>query len=84
MDITAFRDCLGSNTVEADIQKDAADASAMSILATPTFIVSKTSKQELDGELLVGAQPLTAFDSAIKRVLGEITTRKASSDRSSP
>ena len=45
------------------------EAAALQISGTPTFVLAKSTKDKLDGVRMVGAQPFSAFQSAIDRLL---------------
>lgn len=52
-----FNQCLDSKKYEARVDKDTADASAFGVSGTPSFFVN--------GEMIVGAQPYSAFKTLI-------------------
>jgi protein-disulfide isomerase len=66
LDTTAFNTCLSDTKYAAVIQKDVADAGTLGITGTPSFIVGKTAKDEIEGVRIVGAVPYSVFDTAIK------------------
>jgi predicted DsbA family dithiol-disulfide isomerase len=61
--------CLDSDKYKSDVQKDANEAATLQISGTPTFVLAKSSKDKLDGIRMTGAQPFSAFQSAIDRLL---------------
>lgn len=63
-----FRSCLTSGKYRQAIQSDLAEASALHIDGTPTFIVGKSTAEGVDGVLLEGSQPLQAFEAVLKRL----------------
>jgi protein-disulfide isomerase len=69
LEMTSFRACLDGNKHKAEIQKDAADASALGISGTPSFVIGKTSKDTLDGDRVVGAVPASVFEAEFKKFL---------------
>lgn len=69
LDMTAFRGCLSDKKYTSAIQKDTADAGALGISGTPSFVIGKTAKDEIAGVRIVGAVPYTVFDSTIKDLL---------------
>jgi len=69
LDMTAFGLCLNDKKYTAAIQKDVADANTMGISGTPSFVVGKTAKDEINGVRIVGAVPYSVFDTAIKNQL---------------
>jgi len=69
LDMMAFRTCVISENHKTEIQKDLSDAGALQISGTPTFVLARTAKDRLNGVRLVGAQPYSSFDAAIRQVL---------------
>ena len=69
LDMTAFGLCLNDKKYTAAIQKDVADANTLGISGTPSFVVGKTAKDEINGVRIVGAVPYSVFDTAIKNQL---------------
>jgi protein-disulfide isomerase len=69
---TTFDNCLEQGNYTAEIDKDFADGSAAGVTGTPSFFVGKTgSNGTIEGTLIRGAQPITAFRQAIDRLLEE-------------
>jgi protein-disulfide isomerase len=60
LDGEAFSSCLSSGTHQEAIQEDLNSGSSYGITGTPSFLVN--------GQLMVGAQPLTVFETAIAAV----------------
>lgn len=69
LDMTAFSGCLNNNTYTTAIQKDVADAGALGISGTPSFVIGKTANDQISGVRIVGAVPYSVFDTAIKNQL---------------
>ena len=69
LDMTAFSACLKDKKVTEAIKKDSADAGALGISGTPSFVIGKTDKTEIAGVRIVGAVPFAVFDSTIKEML---------------
>ena len=69
LDMTACGACLNDKKYTAAIQKDVADANTLGISGTPSFVVGKTAKDEINGARIVGAVPYSVFDTAIKNQL---------------
>jgi protein-disulfide isomerase len=69
LDIPSFKTCLDQKKYVAAIQKDTADAGVLGISGTPSFVIGKTAKDQIDGVRIVGAVPYSVFDSTIKDVL---------------
>jgi protein-disulfide isomerase len=67
---TAFNNCLEQGKYAAEIDKDFADGSAAGVTGTPSFFIGKTGPNgTIEGTLLRGAQPITAFRQMIDRLL---------------
>jgi len=71
LDVTAFDSCLASDRYLQEMDKDSAEAKRVGITGTPSFVIGKPKGDKLSGKLVVGAQPLKAFASAIDGELGE-------------
>lgn len=70
LDINSFNSCLLDPAQEDEVRKDVADASKAGASGTPTFVIGKSSSSgEIDGELLVGAQPYAAFQVLLDSLL---------------
>jgi predicted DsbA family dithiol-disulfide isomerase len=69
LDVNAFNACLQSDRHLADIDQDAKDAKAVRLTGTPSFIIGKTTSDEISGQVVIGAQPMNKFDAAISRAL---------------
>jgi protein-disulfide isomerase len=69
LDMTAYSACLKEKKFTEAIKKDTADAGALGISGTPSFVIGKTDKTEIAGVRIVGAVPFSVFDSAIKDLL---------------
>ncbi len=65
-----FTTCLADKSQEDEVKKDLADAGTAGATGTPTFVIGKSSSDgKIDGDLLVGAQPFTAFQAVIDPLL---------------
>jgi protein-disulfide isomerase len=69
LDTAKFRDCLESQKYKADVQKDLDQANALGIVATPAFVIGKTTAEGVDGFKFVGALPYATFDAKLKELL---------------
>lgn len=69
LDAEDFQACLDSDKYKADVQKDASEAAKLQISGTPTFVLARSAKDKLDGVLIGGAQPFSAFQAAIEGLL---------------
>jgi len=61
LDIEKFDECLSSGKYQDKVSKDMSDADSYGASGTPTFFVN--------GKILVGAQPFSAFQQAIEAEL---------------
>ncbi len=59
-DVAAFQACILSNKYEQEIQADLDSGVTLGVSGTPSFFIN--------GQLLVGAQPLTVFNEAIATI----------------
>jgi protein-disulfide isomerase len=66
LDVPVFKSCLESETHKTEIQNDAQVASSLQINGTPSFLVGKVAGDEVSGAIIVGAQPLSVFETKIK------------------
>lgn len=65
-----FTSCLSNQAKADEVKKDIADGTAAGASGTPTFVIGKTtSNGEIDGDLVVGAQPFAAFQAVIDPML---------------
>ena len=66
LDMTKFRGCVDTKKYFPAVQKDIADANALGINATPSFVIGKTAKDQIDGVRIAGALSYSGFESAIQ------------------
>ena len=71
LDVAKFTVCQTSDKYGDEIRQDAADAGAVGITGTPSFVLGKTSGDRLEGAIIVGAQSFATFDTQIKALLAE-------------
>jgi protein-disulfide isomerase len=71
LDMDAFNSCLQSDRHLAEIDQDAKDANAVRLTGTPSFIIGKTTSDEITGQVVIGAQPMNVFDATIGKALGQ-------------
>jgi protein-disulfide isomerase len=70
LDMAAFEACLDQGKYTAKVEKNVADGGAAGISGTPSFVVGKLLPDgTIEGSLIRGAQPITAFRQAIDRLL---------------
>ena len=65
----AMEACLESDRYESDISRDIADANAASVSGTPSFVLGRTTDNVVEGIVIRGARPYSAFKSEIDRLL---------------
>lgn len=64
LDTTKFNSCLDSSKYASEIQKDEQDGGAVGVQGTPSFIIN--------GQLIAGAYPYSAFQQAIDTALAKV------------
>jgi len=69
LNMKRFNKCVKGKKHLKKIQQDMADARAIGITGTPSFLLAKGSGDVVEGEKLVGAQPFSVFDARIKALL---------------
>lgn len=76
LNMNRFKSCFNSTKYGKEIQQDIADAHSVGITGTPGFILGPTSKNKIDGIIIKGAKPYTAFAAQIDTLLaGTIKTQ---------
>jgi protein-disulfide isomerase len=71
LDMQAFDACAASTRFDAAIAADMSEARAANVEGTPSFVLGPTTPEGLEGVLIVGAQPFSAFDAKIKALLAQ-------------
>lgn len=70
LDRASLTKCIQGNNFAEELKKDAQDAAEARILGTPGFVVGALSQDgSVDGVLIKGAQPYSAFKQAIDKLL---------------
>jgi protein-disulfide isomerase len=64
-----FKACLDSEKFKDEVSKDLADAGNAGATGTPSFIIGKSTGAEIEGKLIVGAQPYSVFQAEIDILL---------------
>jgi protein-disulfide isomerase len=64
-----FRTCISGGKYLAEIRTHASEANALGISGTPTFVLGKMKGDQLEGVVLVGAQPYSFFEQQINKQL---------------
>lgn len=60
-----FRSCLASDKHRAAVEKEEAEAVAIGISGTPSFLIGKSTPDGVDGVIVVGALPFSEFESKL-------------------
>jgi protein-disulfide isomerase len=63
-----FHSCLTSGKYSQAIEKDLADAQALNIDGTPSFLIGHSTPEGVNGVVLVGALPFAAFQAKFKEL----------------
>lgn len=69
LNVDNFKSCVDTQKYKDEVAKDIADGSKAGTSGTPSFIVAKSTGQEVEGKLIVGAQPYAAFQAEIDSLL---------------
>lgn len=70
IDGTKLQGCLDSDKYKAKVDQDISEGTKAGVSGTPAFFVGKsTSGNEIDGQIIVGAQPYSAFQTIIDQQL---------------
>lgn len=68
LNVDAFRNCMDGSKYKDAIEKDIQVATAIGANGTPAFVLGKTTKDGVDGELVIGAMPYQTFDQKFKQL----------------
>lgn len=69
LNTAAFSKCYAeAGKFQAEISKDMAEAAAVGISATPSFVIGRTTAGKMDGVRVIGAQPFASFDAKLKEM----------------
>jgi protein-disulfide isomerase len=66
-----FNSCMADGKHLKEISDEAKYAGSLGITGTPTFVLGKAVGDSVEGRVIVGAQPLAAFEAAINEMLGK-------------
>ena len=66
MNTVALKSCVESEKYKLPIQNDILEAAKVGAEGTPTFVIGKSTPTGVEGEVVVGAQPYSAFDTKLK------------------
>jgi protein-disulfide isomerase len=64
----SLKSCIESEKYKEKVQADVMEAMRVGATGTPAFLIGKSTPEGVDGELILGALPLAAFDEKIKNV----------------
>lgn len=71
LNVTQFQQCLDSGKFADEVAKDMADGTAAGVSGTPSWIIGASSQDgQIEGQLIVGAQPFSVFKTIIDEKLG--------------
>ncbi len=65
--LDSFRPCLESEKYYEEIKRQAGTANGNGIHGTPAFVVGKSTRDGVEGELVVGAVPFGILDQKLKQ-----------------
>jgi protein-disulfide isomerase len=68
LDMGKYQECMDSGRHLPEIKDGITAANAVGINGTPSFVVGRVTGDYLEGYLLVGAQPFSAFEALIKEI----------------
>jgi protein-disulfide isomerase len=71
LDVLRLRACAMGDRYEGAIARNAAEAAALGIHGTPTFVIGRTAEGELDGVRVAGALPYEQFAAYLYQLLPE-------------
>ncbi len=69
LDDKSFTVCVQSGRLAREIDLDIADARAVGVGGTPSFVLGRLAGNTVDGVKLVGAQPYSIFEAELRRQL---------------
>jgi len=73
LDVSRFKPCVAGDKYLQEIQKQGAEANALGISGTPSFVLGQMKGDTLEGVVLVGAQPYSFFEAQVKALLPSST-----------
>jgi protein-disulfide isomerase len=82
LDVEAFKACLASERHLDEIDQDAKSANTSRLTGTPSFIVGKSTGDKINGQVIIGAQPLHVFKAAIDKAASEATAEPSEAKKS--
>ena len=74
LDVSQFQQCLDTGKFKDVVNKDIAEGRAAGVSGTPSWFIGPSSKDgTINGTLIVGAQPLSAFKMVIDQQLARLS-----------
>ena len=71
LDVAAFKSCLATNKYQQLVSENHKKAAEVTVSATPSFLLGKSTKDGVDGVVLVGTMPFDTFDGKLKEWIGQ-------------
>ncbi|MGJ5818073.1 DsbA family protein [Paludibaculum fermentans] len=68
INVPAFQACLSSRKYESDVRSETAQATLLNIDGTPSFLIGKSTLDGVEGEIMVGALPVAAFEKRLREL----------------
>jgi len=74
----AFGACARSTKYDGEIQAEMQEGTRLNIPGTPMFVLGRTARgtDAIEGPVLIGALPYSAFDAKLREVLGSAAPGK--------
>jgi protein-disulfide isomerase len=69
LDMQRFHACVDAHQFLPEISKDVAEAKSLGIGGTPSFVLGRTRKDNIEGILLVGTMPYASLDAKLRELL---------------
>jgi len=69
LDAPALRACIQSTRFDAAIRKDMAEAEALGVNSTPSFVLGRSQGEWVEGTRFEGSQPYAAYETRIKALM---------------
>jgi protein-disulfide isomerase len=69
METGAFRACLSSQKYQHAVQKDMEEADRIGVRGTPSFVLGRSTKDGVEGEVFVGALPYATFEQKLEQLM---------------
>jgi protein-disulfide isomerase len=69
LNLAGFQACVQTVRYKARIERDMAQAESLGISGTPSFVLGRTTREGVEGNIIVGAHPPASFEKAIRQAL---------------